>query len=251
MFTTDWIEIDFFSDFNLGFAIGNFVSQTSGVFTPQSVEIDQFNDFSMDKAIQSYVSQAPGVYTPRSFIIDLYNDFGFTLSPKAYTTPLVNVFSRSITPSFILYFDFLPYNLSDSTKIIVWGIENPVPPLVPVYPSSGYDIEILYPIVPVLVSNIELHKTDSGTYKQFTKPSANQLYSTLKFRINSNSIAAFLFFIKSNRTNIVNLYTPSIYPFGNAFLNSYVYIIGYSKPVLEKPQYWRMDVTFLQVTGIA
>lgn len=121
------------------------------------------------------------------------------------------------------------------------------------FPIVGYEnvLEILYPIVPIPVLSREVHKVDDQQYKVFTKPSADQMYSVLKFRIKDNFKSGFLSFLGSNLAREVILHTPFIYPFGNSYVRSRVYIITYSKPILEKTQYWRMDVTFLQLAGIS
>ncbi len=111
-------------------------------------------------------------------------------------------------------------------------------------------LEILYPIIPTPVYSRELHKLDAYAYKAFSKPSGDLLYSTLKIRVHSSYIGEFVRYLRTHRRENIKLSTPGIYPFGNNYTISSVYIVSHTKPILEKTQYWRIDITFLQLSGI-
>lgn len=117
------------------------------------------------------------------------------------------------------------------------------------FPLDG--VEILYPIQPEPVVNKELHRQDNKRWKRVVKSSVNQLYGTLKLRVESDYMASLLSFIKSNKGLVMQLDTPGIYPFGNNYTSSDVYCLGHSKYYRESQTRFRIDVSFLQVAGIA
>jgi len=117
------------------------------------------------------------------------------------------------------------------------------------FPLNG--VEILYPIVPDPAVNKELHRMDDKKWKRVVKSSVNQIYGTLKLRVEVDYMASLLSFIKSNKGLVMQLNTPGLYPFGNNYTESDVYCLGHSKYYRENQTRFRIDVTFLQITGIA
>lgn len=123
--------------------------------------------------------------------------------------------------------------------------------IAPFNPSAIEEIEILYPIVPTLISGRSITQKDNKAYRAYQKPSGDLIYSTMKLRVKNSYMPTLLAFIRSNRTRIVSLVTPSIYPFGNSYVRSNVYIVSFTSPKLEKSQFWRIDITYLQIQGIS
>ncbi len=117
------------------------------------------------------------------------------------------------------------------------------------FPLTG--CEILYPITPAPILSREIHPTDSRNWKVFAKPSGDINQGLLKLRVATASMPGLLAFITANKAVAVNLDTPSVYPFGNNFTVSSVYILGYSRYVKENEINFRIDVNFLQIAGVS
>ncbi len=167
-------------------------------------------------------------------------------APPPIFSNAVRLRHRSVT-----YVENPPAHFTPATKLgFGYGDGTGVIPITNFSIQGNQYLEILYPIVPVAVRAAEAHQMDDRRYRYIVKPSGDKIFTTLKLRIHSSYMPVFTKFIRDNRTTIVALTTPSLFIFGNPYVKSHVYIVDHTRPVLEKTQLWRIDVTFVQIAGI-
>jgi len=160
--------------------------------------------------------------------------------------------ARFIPGTVVLTPIVLPPLPGDTGLQIVFTAEDGSAEVFPVLEfEPGEDVEFLYPIVPQPVVNKELHRLDNKLWKRISKSEVNQVYSTLKMRIHCNTLPFIVTFIKGNRTRLIELNTPSLYPFGDQYSRNITYIVSWTKPIRENQTYWRMEVTYLQIRGVS
>jgi len=117
------------------------------------------------------------------------------------------------------------------------------------FPLTG--CEILYPITPAPILSREIHAVDSKVWKVFQKPSGDINTGVVKLRVNTANMPGLLLFIRQNKAVAVDLNTPAVYPFGNNYTLSSVYILGHSRYYKENEVNFRIDVNFLQIAGVS
>lgn len=117
------------------------------------------------------------------------------------------------------------------------------------FPLTG--VEILYPIVSDPILSREISPTDSKNWRVVQKPSGDINQGPLKLRVNISNMSNLLLFIRQNKGIPVDLNTPSVYPFGNNFTVSSVYILGHSRYYKENEVNYRIDISFLQIIGVS
>lgn len=125
-----------------------------------------------------------------------------------------------------------------------------VAPVLPTVPIEDNEVEILYSIPISAKSNTLVFRQDSLVWDVVQKSATKwrHEYTTLRFRIRDIYIDAFYQFHVDNRASIVSLTTTGLTPFIRPAETNSVYIIpGFSRPTLEKPKYYIMSVTYLNI----
>lgn len=254
MFTPDSIDLtDLLSaDFLPEFALANYVSTATGVRTLVSLDLtDVFNaSLVPDFSAASYVNQATGVRTASSVdVTDLLgSNFVPELSSRVYQGAMpVPTFTLSRSLGTVIL--GIGAVIRSSTVVeFTMDFENSTTPVVPLPGAGGY--ELLYPVLPKYDQDVVLSQSDSVAWRrlQLTAPRG---FDLLGYRIRRTTLDAMVGFFEDNRSRVVELYTPGLYPFGNPYVRSNVRLISYNAYTLEHENLFRIDVLYQFISGIA
>lgn len=114
-----------------------------------------------------------------------------------------------------------------------------------IVPMTG--VEVFYPIPVNIKSNRHIYRKDNLVWRGVTKSSSlwRRETTTLRFRIKYDDFPAFYQFHVTNKGNLVRLDTDGYQPFLRASESNYIYILGYTEPVLELSRHYSMSVTYI------
>lgn len=121
----------------------------------------------------------------------------------------------------------------------------PAAPVVPpTLPLTG--VEVLYPITIITRTNKIVFAQDSKQWDATQKSSSEWHYEMCKitFRVRELNFPAFYSFLGTNKASTITLAITGVQPFIRAAESNIVYILHYTKPILQKPLHRTITVTF-------
>ncbi len=118
------------------------------------------------------------------------------------------------------------------------------------FPLTG--VEILYPIEPEANSNELSFKTANKGWNQTQKSTDawHHELNTMKFRVRSINMSAFVTFLRTNKGILITLNVPGISPFIRATASNSVYIdkVGKVSRSISKPKHYNISIKYLRET---
>ncbi len=115
-------------------------------------------------------------------------------------------------------------------------------------PVTG--VEFIYPIVPLHDVDRHVNALDSKEFAA-TTAEANKVRDLLRFRIDNSNLDALMQFLDLHVASLIELATAGVYPFGQNYTTSNVYLTRYSNLVRESDIRWLLDCEFVFVAGIS
>ena len=109
-------------------------------------------------------------------------------------------------------------------------------------------VEILYPILPEARPNMRVFRKDDMVWTSVQKSESfwQHEYCKISYRVRQSNLATFWDSLVDARGKVVNLNHPGVQPFIRSDENNPVYVVNFTKPVREKPFYWKITVTYLR-----
>ncbi len=239
---TPSFELDLETDLSIEFSAGTYVALGQGVYSEASMVLDMDADFPFEFSGANYVSPGSGVYSPKSVVLDLETDFPIEFAIGIGLTPAIGTFYPKTVEIGLGAVEYAP---SDHAFEILFGAVIPSS-----FPGNLKVIEVQFPTKASPDSNRILFQVGTEEWRSTKDAAATvvQDVSVVRFLVETDSVAAFLSDLDTNRTAVFRLTLPGYFPFNVESSDNWVRVLGRNRPKREeRGLVYAVEVTLLFV----